>query len=296
MLDVARLRLLREVAARGTIAAAAKALAYTPSAVSQQLSKLEKEVGAPLLERSGRGVALTEVGRTLVAHSDEVFRALDRAEAAAEAAKGVVGGSLRVGAFASAATEIVAPAIRSLRVSAPQLRVELSEMEDPESIVGLRLGHLDLIVLQDFTHVPSRTPTGLTRHPLVDDPLVLAVPREWGIATVSSLDELRDRPWIAEPEENPSGRALRHACRAAGFEPEIRYQVLSFQVMAALVARGLGVALVPALVVRGRETGLQIIQLPGVVRHIYAATRHERVQRPAVRATLEAIRETAAAL
>ena len=122
MLDVPRLRLLREVAARGTIAAAAGALAYTPSAVSQQLTKLEKEVGAPLLERSGRGVALTEVGRALVAHADDVFRALDRAEAAAEAAKGVVGGTLRVGAFASAATEIVAPAIRALRVRAPHLR------------------------------------------------------------------------------------------------------------------------------------------------------------------------------
>lgn len=296
MLDVHRLRLLREVAVRGTIAAAAEALAFTPSAVSQQLSKLETEVGAPLLERSGRGVALTDVGQTLVAHSDAVFRALDRAEAAAEEARGDIGGTLRVGAFASAGTELVAPAIRSLGRSAPRLRVELRELEDPESIVGLRLGELDLIILQDFTNVPSRTPTGLSRHHVIDDPLVLSIPRSWRLDSGTSLAQLGDRPWIAEPEANPSGRALRHACRAAGFEPEIRYEVQSFQVMAALVARGLGVALVPGLVVRRQRAGLHLIDTPGLSRHIYAATRHEQVQRPAVRVALDAIREAADAL
>ncbi len=296
MLDVHRLRLLREVAVIATIAAAAEALAFTPSAVSQQLSKLETEVGAPLLERSGRGVALTDVGQTLVAHSDAVFRALDRAEAAAEEARGDIGGTLRVGAFASAGTELVAPAIRSLGRSAPRLRVELRELEDPVSIVGLRLGELDLIILQDFTNVPSRTPTGLSRHHLIDDPLVLSIPRSWRLESSTSLAQLGDRPWIAEPEANPSGRALRHACRAAGFEPEIRYEVQSFQVMAALVARGLGVALVPGLVVRRQRTGLHLIDTPGLSRHIYAATRHEQVQRPAVRVALDAVREAAATL
>ncbi len=296
MLDVKRLRLLREVAARGTIAAAADALAFTPSAVSQQLAKLETEVGAPLLERSGRGVSLTEVGQILVAHSDVVFRALDRAEAAAHEARGDVGGTLRVGAFASAGTELVAPAIRTMARTAPRLRVELAEMEDPDSIVGLRLGELDLILLQEFTHVPTRTPTGLTRHAVMDDPLVLAIPREWRLGEVSSLTELADRPWIAEPEANPSGRALRHACRTAGFEPDIRYQTLSFQVMAALVGRGLGVALVPSLVVRRRRTGITLVDVPGMLRHISAATRHAQVQRPAVRLALNAIREAAGAL
>jgi len=294
MLDVHRLRLLREVAARGTIAATARALAFTPSAVSQQLSKLETEVGAPLLERSGRGVRLTEVGKVLVAHADVVLRALDRAEVAAHEARGDIGGTLRVGAFASAGTELVAPAIRTLERRAPRLRVELSELEDPDSIVGLRLGELDLIILQDFTNVPSRTPTGLTRHPLLDDPLVLAIPRSWEPPGSDALAELADRPWIAEPEANPSGRALRHVCRAAGFEPDIRYETLSFQVMAALVARGLGVALVPKLVVRRGRSGIRLIEMPGMQRTIYAATRHEQVQRPAVRIALEAIRDAAA--
>ncbi len=293
MLDVTRLRLLREVAARGTIAATARALAFTPSAVSQQLAKLETEVGAPLLERSGRGVRLTDAGRVLVAHSDVVFRALDRAEAAVQESLGDIGGTLRIGAFASAATELVAPAIRTLGRTAPRLRVELAELEDPDSIVGLRLGELDLILLQDFTNVPTRTPTGLTRHPILDDPLVLAAPRTWRIGSVLSLSALAERPWIAEPEANPSGRALRHACRAAGFEPDIRYHALSFQVMAALVGRGLGVALVPSLVVHRRRTGITVVEMPPLTRHIYAATRHEQVQRPAVRAALAAIREAA---
>ncbi len=296
MIDARRLLTLREVAARGTIAAAAEALAFTPSAVSQQISKLETEVGAPLLERYGRGVRLTEVGAVLVEHADAVFEALDRAEAAVEEAKGEAVGTVRVGAFASAATELVAPAIRSLRATAPKLRIELSELEDPSSIVGLRLGELDLIVLQDFTHVPTRTPSGFTRHHLVHDPLVLALPRTWRVGALETLGDLRDRPWIAEPEVNPSGRAFRRACRDAGFEPEIRYTVESFQVMAALVARGLGVALVPRLVVRGRAVGLRLEEAPGrgLSRQIYAATRHEEVQRPTVRAVLEAIREAAA--
>lgn len=295
MLSVPRLLLLREVAARGTIAAAAEAVAYTPSAVSQQLAKLEAEVGAPLLERHGRGVTLTELGRIAVEHADDVFRSLDRAEAAIDVAKGTVAGRVGIASFASGVTELVAPAARSLSESSPRLRVEASQMEDNDSVAELRLGTVDIALLQEYSHTPHRPLAGLSAHPLLDDPLMLAVPSEWGERSAASVASYHDVPWISEPPETPAGQALEYAARRAKFTPDVRYRVADFRTTRALVARGLGVALIPRLAATDMTGGVQLVPLPRqkMLRHVYAATRHEEVLRPTVGVTLEALQAAA---
>jgi DNA-binding transcriptional LysR family regulator len=298
MLDVHRLRMLREVAQRGSIHAAAASLAYTPSAISQQLSKLEKEVSAQLLERTGRGVRLTEMGRIVVDGSWDVFASLDRLEATIDSARGEIHGEVRVGAFASAAIEIVSPAIVRLTETHPNVTVLIEQLEDQDSLVELRLGTLDIAVVQDFTHVTSQPPRGLRRRTLHEDPMVLAVPRSWGIGGVDDIAELADRPWIAEPDANPSARAFLRACRDGGFEPEIRYRTDDFHVMEALVAKGLGAALVTVMSSSGSTDAVQLLPMPGeaLVRHVYTATRHVEIARPKVRVVLDEMHRVAGTL
>lgn len=298
MLDTHRLMMLREVAQRGSIHGAAESLAYTPSAVSQQIAKLENEVDAQLLERIGRGVRLTEVGRIIVDESEAVFVALDRLEATIDVARGEIHGDVRVGAFASAAIEIVSPAIVMLEDIHPGVSVHIEQLEDQDSLVELRLGNLDIAIVQDFTHVVSTLGKGLRRRSLYDDPMVLAIPRSWDLGAVEDLGVFADRPWIAEPDANPSARALFRACRDAGFEPDIRYRTEDFHVMEALVAKGLGVAMVTSLSSSGSNDAVEIIAVPGerLIRRIYAATRHVEIARPKVRTVLEALRSVAADL
>jgi DNA-binding transcriptional LysR family regulator len=297
-LSVPRLMLLREVAARGTIAAAADAVAYTPSAVSQQLTKLEAEIGAPLLERHGRGVALTELGRIAVEQANVLFLTLDRASAAIDAARGTTAGRIGIASFPSGLTELVAPAAQSLSETAPELRLAAWQMEDNASIAELRLGTVDLALLQAYSHLPQPKHNDLSTTALLDDPLMLAIPSTWDERSGATLATFHDVPWISEPAETPAGRALEHAARAADFTPDIRYRVEDFTVTRALVAEGLGVALIPQLASSKSTEGVRLIRIPrqNMVRRIYAATRHDEIQRPTVRATLDALQRVAASI
>ena len=219
-------------------------------------------------------------------------------EATIDVARGEVHGEVHVGAFASAAIELVSPAIVLLADRHPAVEVHIEQLEDQDSVVGLRLGTLDLAIVQDFTHVPSRATKGLRRRSLHDDPMVLALPRSWGMAHIADLAELADRPWIGEPDANPSARALLRACRDAGFEPQVRYRTEDFHVMEAIVAKGLGVAMVTTLSSSGPTEDVVVIPVPGapLVRHIYAATRHVEIARPKVSVLLKALREVAGRL
>src|SRR4051812_41432157 len=170
MLDLRRLRLLRELYARGTIAAVADALQFTPSAVSQQLAMLERETGVRLLERAGRGVRLTDPALVLVEHAGALLERAAAAEADLAAAAGTVSGRARVAAFQSAAVHIAAPALDALAREAPRLRCELVEAEPEQALPALALGDLDLVVGDEWPHHPWRTPPGLTRVKLLDDP------------------------------------------------------------------------------------------------------------------------------
>src|SRR3954452_19625897 len=190
MLDLRRLRLLRELHERGTIAAVADALQFTPRAVSQQLALLERETGVRLLEKAGRGVRLTDPALGLVAHAEALLERTALAEAELANAAGVVSGRARIAAFPSAAIHLAIPAIAQL--AGTRLRCELIEAEPEQALPALALGDLDLVLGDEWTHQPWRMPAGLVRHHLLDDPAALVLPAGH---RASTLSDVRDHAW-----------------------------------------------------------------------------------------------------
>src|SRR5918992_3514546 len=178
MLDLRRLRLLRELNERGTIAAVADALQFTPSAVSQQLAMLEREAGVPLLERAGRGVRLTDAAHMLVGHAEALLRRAELAEADLAAAAGTVSGRGRIAGFQSVMLRLALPAMEALARDAPRLRVELLEAEPEQALPSLALGDVDLVIGDEWSHQPWRLPIGLERHQLFEDPVNVVLPAQ----------------------------------------------------------------------------------------------------------------------
>jgi DNA-binding transcriptional LysR family regulator len=292
-MDVDRLMVLREVVRRGTMRAAAEALAYTPSAVSQQISRLQAQIPAPLFEREGRTLRPTSTALLLADHADLIAAEIERTESELEASLGGVAGVVTIGAFASGASELAAPAAVALQDQHPDLHVDIHEMEDPISIRELQVGGIDIALLQEYTNVPNPVPGFLHHERLFVEPVLLALPESW--PTPRRLHDLADAQWIAEPAVNPAGRALLHACRAVGFEPEIRYRVISFPVIVGLVGQGLGVSLAPRLAVHGSTAGVRFVEVPSspLQRTIAAAVRPASRIRPAVQAAIEALHAVA---
>ncbi|MFF5449475.1 LysR family transcriptional regulator [Streptomyces sp. NPDC012888] len=281
MLDVRRLRLLRELARRGTIAAVAEALAFSPSAVSQQLGVLEREAGLPLLERTGRRVRLTPAGENLVRHAEAVLERLEQAEAELAEARGGLAGVLRIGAFPTATRAIVPAALVTLARHHPRLEPMVSETDPAGVAHALRAGDLDVALVHAYDFVPAPDEPGLTTRPLYAESMYLAVPapdpaREPGERgerpEPGEPGELGERPepgepadpdavpgqsevlapWSGAPWITATPGTLCHAmtvraCQAAGFAPRIRHQADEFATVLALVAAGQGVAVVPQL-------------------------------------------------
>lgn len=301
MLDVRRLRLLRELHTRGTIAAVADAMNYTPSAISQQLAALEREAGVPLLERQGRGVRLTDAGRTLVDHAEAVLERLEQAEADLAAAAGGVSGTVRVASFQTGAGRIVAPAIIRLSTRFPRLRLELVEMEAEQSLPQLRLGDVDIAVAEEYEHAPRRRHPAVERHDLGRDRLRLILPADHAAAASGRavpLRRLAGEAWVGPSEGTRYSEMMDRECRAiGGFEPDVQHRTDDIALILTLVASGLGVSLVPAL---GRPE-----ERPGVAvrdptarpldRSIFAGVRRGSASHPAVAAVLEELRERARA-
>ena len=278
MLELRRLRLLRELHERGTIAAVADALQFTPSAVSQQLAMLERETGVRLLEKAGRGVRLTDPALVLVEHATALLDRTAIAEADLAAATGTVGGRARIATFQSAAVHIAAPAIAALATTAPKLRCELIEAEPETALPELALGGIDLVIGDEWPHHPWRMAAGLTREKLLDDPVFLVGDLETGV-------------WAAGQPGMAWEEMTRRTClEQFGFEPDIRHRTENATVALALVARGLAVTLLPELALRG--TSLPRRRLDGVARTLYAVTRTADATRPSTRALLEAVRAT----
>jgi DNA-binding transcriptional LysR family regulator len=292
MLDLRRLRLLRELNERGTIAAVADALQFTPSAVSQQLAMLERETGVKLLERAGRGVRLTDPALVLVAHADALLDRAALAEADLAAAAGTVSGRGRIAAFQSVALRIAMPAIEALVRSAPRLRCELVEAEPEDALPALALGDLDLVIGDEWQHQPWRLPSGLERRELLQDPVHLVVPE--GGAT--RLAELADAAWATGHPGMAWEEMTRRTCRLhGGFEPDIRHRANDATLALALAARGLAVTLLPALVLPASHPGVEL-RSTEVSRTIWAVTRTADAARPSTRALLGAVADGARSL
>jgi DNA-binding transcriptional LysR family regulator len=303
MLELRRLRLLRELHERGTIAAVADALQFTPSAVSQQLAMLEREAGVRLLEPAGRGVRLTDPALMLVEHAEAMLERGALAEADLAAAAGTVAGRGRVAGFESVALKLALPAMERLAQQAPRLRCEFVEAEPEDSLPALALGDLDLVIGDEWEHRPVPLPRGVERHDLFRDPVHLVLPQRHPVLRrhrgAVPIAELAGEAWTTGEAGMGWDEMTRGTCRAlGGFEPDIRHRTADATVSVALVAQGLAVALVAELPLPPRPRGIAIrpIAEGRVSRAIFAATRATDAARPSTQALLAAIREQVAAL
>ncbi|MGH2854147.1 MAG: LysR family transcriptional regulator [Solirubrobacteraceae bacterium] len=245
MLNVVRLRVLREVAQRGSFSAAAEALSYTQSAVSQQIAALEAETGMTLLERGSRGVRLTGAGRTLVEHAEGILARLEAAEEELAALAGLRGGQLRMASFPTAGATLMPVAIAAFRGAYPEVELTLAEGEPEEIAPRLRAGEFDLALLFEFGEAEQ----DLKRVELLEDPLYLALPRGHRLAGKRALrlGELRGEAWVQTSRSSPCARHVVRCCHAAGFEPNVAFESDDYQTVQGLVAAGVGVALIPEL-------------------------------------------------
>jgi DNA-binding transcriptional LysR family regulator len=303
MLDLRRLRLLRELHERGTIAAVADALQFTPSAVSQGLATLEREAGVPLLERAGRGVRLTDAGLVLVGHADALLTRSALAEADLAAAAGEVTGRVRIAGFQSVMLNLAIPAMEALGRDAPRLRCELVEAEPEDSIPALALGDIDLVLADEWQHHPRRLPPSLQRHDLFHDPVNVVLPARHPVArrhdAAVPLAGLAGEPWATGHPGMGWEEVTQRTCRElGGFDPDIRYRTNDATISLALVSHGLAVTLLPDLVVPQRHPGVTArpIAEGSVDRAILAVTRTADATRPSAAAALRAIEDAAAAL
>jgi DNA-binding transcriptional LysR family regulator len=298
MLDLRRLRLLRELRERGTIAAVADALAYTPSAVSQQLAQLEREAGVALLERVGRGVRLTDAALGLVEHTEVVLARLEQAEAELTAVGGTVQGVVRIAAFQTAARGLVLPILRPLADTHPRLRCELVEMEAEEALGHLRVGDLDIVVAEEYADMPRPRDAALERVAIAQDDIVVALPAGHPAAERERvrLRELAGEPWVTTRAGTLFGDVVLRACRSiGGFEPDVRHRANDVEVLLQLAADGHGIAMVPMLGQPDREAGIDVRPIAGgdIHRLIFAAVRRGGAERPSVAVALEALRAQA---
>ena len=294
MIDVRRLRVLREVALRSSITAAAAALEYTPSAVSQQIAALERETGVALLQRRGRGIVLTPSARALLKHADVVLAQLERAEAELATHTGRLGGTLRIGAFATGLEGLVPRALIQLATVAPDIAVHVTEAEPDEALPALISNVFDIAIGFEYDLVAGPRIDGLHRRDLLIDPmLVVGLPVEAGPGPVG-LEELAMKRWLLPPEDTYCGQLVRRACEASGFQPEPAAICSDFRGLVALANTGLGVALVPTLALTPDARRRAAALLPGLARRLFAAVRDGAEDHPVLATTLTAFGHAAA--
>jgi DNA-binding transcriptional LysR family regulator len=304
MLDVRRLRLLRELHERGTVTAVAEAMAYTPSAVSQQLATLEREAGVPLVERQGRRLRLTDAGRGLVEHAAAVIARLELAESElAAAAGGEVAGRVRLAAFQTAASGLVLPLLGALRERHPKLRVELIEMEAEEALELLRRGEVDLVVAEEYDFAPRPRDPRLVLRGVCRDPLVIVLPEDHPLAAADPdtvpIAALAGEAWATPRSGTAFDDSMVRACRViGGFEPDRRHRSNDLAVLEQLVAAGEAVALLPSLGRPGRIPGVAVRRPAEAYldRSIFLAVRRGSAGRATLEAVADALREQARAI
>ncbi len=296
MLDLRRLRLLRELKIRGTLAEVASALSYSPSSVSQQLALLEKEVGVELLRKTGRRVVLTPQAEVLVAHTAELLETLERAEADLAASLTTVSGTVRVAVFQSAALALMPDALTSMTRDYPDVRVEMVQREPETALYETFARDFDLVIAEQYPgHAAPRHPE-LDHLPLTEDAIRLAVPSVGpDHAEFSSVAGAAGAAWVMEPRGAASRHWAEQACRRAGFEPDVRYETADLQAQIRLIESGNAVALMPDLVWTGRNVPVQLIDLDESPRRsIFTSARRAGATRPAVLALRDVLGRAAA--
>ncbi|MBA8945034.1 LysR family transcriptional regulator [Streptomyces calvus] len=293
MLNLERLRTLDAIARHGSVSGAAQGLHITTSAVSQQMAKLEREVGRQLLARNGRGVRLTDAGRLLAEHAARILSQVELAQSDLEAQRGQVVGELRVSAFPTAARGLFPTAVAELRERHPALRVRSRELEPEHAIRAVVRGDLDLAVLLDWYNKPMPLPDGLVKAPLLDDPADVALPAGHRLAGRDEVDlaELAEDEWITWGEGEFCHEWLLFTLRSKGVEPVIGHRAAESHTQLALVAAGLGVCVAPLLGRNPVPAGVVTVPLtPRVRRHVFVVWRADADRRPSIRAAVRALR------
>jgi DNA-binding transcriptional LysR family regulator len=295
MLDVKRLRILREVAEHGSFSAAADALHLTQSAVSQQVAVLEKETGTKLLDRNHGSVRLTDPGATLVSHAEAVMARLDEAERELADIAGLRGGRLRMVSFPTAGATLVAGAAPAFSQKYPGIELQLGEAEPEDSIPRLKAGEYDVALAYDFDSVPFGDDRDIERQLLLEERMQVALPLDHPLAGRKSvrLEQLADQTWSCGVSPSSCRQNVIQWCRAAGFEPRIGFETDDYQVMQSLVAAGMSVTLLPELLLTGRQPGVKVLEVKpkAPVRRIWAITRACDVRSPATEAMLEILQQ-----
>ncbi|GHE68108.1 LysR family transcriptional regulator [Streptomyces capitiformicae] len=298
MLNLERLRTLDALARHGSVSGAAEGLHVTTSAVSQQMTKLEREVGQQLLAKNGRGVRLTDAGRLLADHAARILSQVELAQADLEAQRGQVVGDLRLAAFPTAVRGLLPAVFRALRDDHPALRVRSRELEPERAIGAVIRGDADLAVVLDWYNKPLPVPEGLARASILDDPVEVALPEDHTLAGREEIDleELADEAWVAWPEGEFCHEWLLYTLRANGIEPHIAHRAGEHHTQLALVAAGLGVCIAPRL---GRDPmpgGVRTVPVRHRVhRSVYAVWRADADRRPSIRAAVAALKVAGAA-
>jgi DNA-binding transcriptional LysR family regulator len=292
MLDVRRLRLLRELKIRGTIAAVAEALSYSPSAVSQQLALLETEAGVALLTKSGRRVQLTPQAEVLVEHTTALLERMEQMESELTSSLTEVRGTVRLAVFQSAALGIVPQALTMLAAEHPSLRVEITQREPENALFEVWARDFDLVIAEQYpAHAAPRQPD-LDRIDLCADELRLGVPGGRGIR---SLADARELAWVMEPRGTASRHWAEQVCRTAGFEPDVRFETADLQAHIRLIESGNAVALLPDLVWAGRTPSVELVDLAGhPTRTVFTSARESSRDRPAILAVREILEKSVA--
>jgi DNA-binding transcriptional LysR family regulator len=296
MLNLVRLKVLSEVVRLGSFSAAAGALDYSQSAVSQAIARLEAETGATLVVRDRRGIRPTSAGMTLLQHADAIFAQVQAAEDELAAVLGVRGGRLRVASFPSAGSTLIPQAVAAFRHSHPEVELSLGEGEPDQIAPRLRAGEFDLAVLFEFAGDESQF-GGLAATPLIRDPMWLALPADHRLARKRALAlwDLRNEDWVQTSASSPCARHVVRVCLDAGFEPRVSFESDDYETVQGLVAAGVGVALIPRLALSHRQPGLVVRQLEpeSPVRRIFAATVDDPGVAPAARVMLRILYDRA---
>jgi DNA-binding transcriptional LysR family regulator len=301
MLDVRRLRVLLAVAEHGGIAAAARALSFTPPAVSQQIAALERQLDVPLVDRSQRNVRLTDAGQRLAGHARLVLAGLEAAEVDMGNPEGTVRGLLRVAAIPTLGQALLPSAVARMRASAPDVELRIDQAEPEDSLPALARGAYDLALAGEYGLAPRRLDTSVERLDLLAEPVLIAVPLDHPAAGPEvHLADLRDARWIAPAPGSSCAVLLERSCAVAGYEPDVVGHVADFAMAAALVGAGHGVALIPTSVspAAPEERGIRLLRStePEIHRTLYAAVRAGTRQHPAIGCLLDALAEAAADL
>lgn len=293
MLDLGRLRALHAVHEHGSVGAAATALGYTPSAVSQQISKLERETRTVLLERSGRGVTLTDAAELLVSTARELMAIVESAEVALEEQRGKPSGRLTLAAFPTAAAGLLPSVLAELSASYPSLELRLTEVDAHLSVDLVARGVVDLAVAHDWDIAPLPAPEGLGRAVIGEDRCDVLVPAGHRLAERESLvraDVAHER-WICQPAGSVCHEWLVRTLREAGTEPDMAFQVGEYGTQLKLVEAGLGIALVPRLGRGPVPGGVAVLPLePAPVRRLYALWRSGAARRPSITAAVDTLK------